>query len=490
VTSEEILARLDRARAGLGASPGPCAVRLRLDGDVAAAAWLRAFSREASDPAAARFYWHHPSAGLRMLGLGAFRVCGGEGADRFGRVAGEVADCLGGLRIAGDAGPAACGPSMLGGFAFSPHVPDEPACDRPWHGFPAGRFVLPELLLCERDETLWLSVCLDADSREIPARTVSRLVDVFDEPSVAPAAAAFCGFDLEGPAGMAAGPEYRVRSDRSHADYRAQVEAARHAIAAGDLEKVVLARSLRVRHDGRFDVPGLLVRLERLYPECTVFAVGQGASCFLGATPELLVARQGRSVRTSALAGSAPRGRTPEDDARIARRLRESKKEQGEHAVVVRAIQQGLSPLCDDLEVPEAPGVLRLQGIQHLHTPIEGRLAADSGARGPASLLELGARLHPTPAVGGAPTRAALEWIERCEGFDRGWYAAPVGFVDREGCGELRVALRSALLRHGDRGDEALLFAGGGIVADSDPEAELEETRIKLRALLAPLTEI
>jgi isochorismate synthase len=206
----------------------------------------------------------------------------------------------------------------------------------------------------------------------------------------------------------------------------------------------------------------------------------------VGATPELLVGRCGDRVRSSALAGSAPRGRTPQDDARHARELRESKKENEEHALVVRAIVESLAPLCDRLDVAESPRLLRLQGIQHLHTPIEGVLRPGSLP----ALFELGARLHPTPAVAGSPRRAALDWIDRFEGLDRGWYAAPVGFVGPDGAGELRVALRSALLRQLAEGDEARLFAGGGILADSDPDRELEETRIKLRALLAPLTEI
>ena len=131
--------------------------------------------------------------------------------------------------------------------------------------------------------------------------------------------------------------------------------------------------------------------------------------------------------------------------------------------------------------------MLRIEGIQHLETAIEGAL--DETAALP-SVIDLAARLHPTPAVGGAPRAAAVAWIERCEGLDRSWYAGPLGFVDREGGGELRVALRSALVRSHGPSDDALLFAGSGIVADSEPDRELEETRIKLRALLAPLTEI
>nr|MDJ0869801.1 chorismate-binding protein [Myxococcota bacterium] len=147
---------------------------------------------------------------------------------------------------------------------------------------------------------------------------------------------------------------------------------------------------------------------------------------------------------------------------------------------VVRALRAALAPHCRSLAVPEAPRLRRLDGIQHLETPIEGRLA---GRRG---LLALAGDLHPTPAVGGAPRDAALGWIARAEDLDRGWYAGPVGFLDAEGGGELAVALRAALLR----GETARLFAGAGIVEGSQPEAELRETRLKLGALLAPLLEL
>ena len=203
-------------------------------------------------------------------------------------------------------------------------------------------------------------------------------------------------------------------------------------------------------------------------------------TCCLGATPERLVRLAGRRVDTAAVAGSAARGRSPEEDARLARALSESKKEQAEHAVVVRALRAALEDLCAELTLPEAPRLLRLDGIQHLETPLVATL------RGSPHVLDLVARLHPTPAVGGSPREAALAWLAAREQLERGWYAGPLGYVDASGGGEFFVALRSALLRAG----EARLFAGAGVVEGSTPEAELRETRLKLRALLAPLLEI
>ena len=439
---------------------------------------LRAFDSPAIDSSAERFFWTQPDAGLQVLGLGEAAAVETTGRERFDEAAAAVRDVLDGLEIVGEEPPAGMGARVVGGFSFR----DRASFAAPWEAYPSCRFVLPRLLLVRGPEGCWLT----GVGREPGDRIVNAVKGRLS--SATRAHDARCGFESRGIEGFADGPEYRVRSDRSHADYRAQVEAARSAIREGAFEKVVLARSLHVRHPGRFDVPGLLGRLRDLYPACATFAVARAGSCFLGATPERLVALEGDRVRTSALAGSAPRGRSPEEDESRGRALRESKKEQAEHAVVVRSIAEALRPVCADVAIPEAPRLLRLEGIQHLETPIEGRLAAP----GSLSLLELAGRLHPTPAVGGAPAEPALDWIGRCEGLDRGWYAGGVGFVDRRGGGEIHVALRSGVVRSSDEQgvEEATLFAGGGIVADSEAESELEETRIKLRALLAPLTEI
>jgi isochorismate synthase EntC len=184
------------------------------------------------------------------------------------------------------------------------------------------------------------------------------------------------------------------------------------------------------------------------------------------------------------VAGSAPRGRSPEEEARHSAALSESEKERIEHELVKRSIREALSESCGSLSGPAVPRLLKLEGIQHLETPLRGRLHAHR--RGCTNVLNLVAMLHPTPAVGGAPRETALDWLEHFEALDRGWYAGPVGYVDGRGNGEFRVALRSALLR----GRKARLFAGAGIVEGSEPASELAETRLKLRALLAPLTEI
>jgi isochorismate synthase len=202
--------------------------------------------------------------------------------------------------------------------------------------------------------------------------------------------------------------------------------------------------------------------------------VGLAGACFLGATPERLVRLEGRFLKADCLAGSAPRGATEEEDRRLGEALLADAKERHEHALVVQAVREALAPVCSSFCAPETPGLLRMPNVQHLHTPVRGTL------RGQTSILELVERLHPTPAAGGLPREAALPLIRRYEPFGRGWYAAPVGWLDALGDGEFAVAIRSALIR----GQEALLYAGCGIVAASDPDREYAESCLKLRPML------
>jgi len=256
--------------------------------------------------------------------------------------------------------------------------------------------------------------------------------------------------------------------------WRRHIASIRAAIAEGSCRKIVAARTCMVELASPVDPATVLARLAARHPECTRFAIRVAGRVFLGATPERLVSLTGRDVVTEALAGSiARRGNDPGEIAA----LQASGKDRGEHDVVVDAIRRGLAPLCDDLLVPTVPAVRTLRHIHHLHTPVRGRLAARR------HVLELAAVLHPTPAVGGVPTATALAWIAANEPEPRGWYGAPVGWFDGNGDGELAIAIRSGLLD----GRHALLYAGGGIVAGSDPDLELDETRIKLRALLGAL---
>ena len=269
-----------------------------------------------------------------------------------------------------------------------------------------------------------------------------------------------------------AGLEASAVPDRS--DYVAAVAEARRTILAGHLQKVVLARMLVVRADHDFDRRALLRRLRLAEPDAFVFAVHG----FIGASPELLVARHGRSVAANPLAGTAARAEDPAEDARVAGRLLRSAKDLREHAPVVEAVRDGLAPVCERLEVDPSPSAIRTGKVWHLSTQVRGTL------RTPApDVLDLAARLHPTPAVCGTPRDAALAAIARLERIDRTLYAGAVGWIDGNGDGEWAVGLRCAEVQ----GRMALLFAGAGIVADSEPDQELAETDAKFRSMLDAL---
>jgi salicylate biosynthesis isochorismate synthase/menaquinone-specific isochorismate synthase len=218
----------------------------------------------------------------------------------------------------------------------------------------------------------------------------------------------------------------------------------------------------------------VLAVLREGFPACFTFAVGRGDAVFLGASPELLVRRQGARASTVALAGSIRRSADPAVDDHLGEQLLRSEKDRVENEIVARRIERALAPHAVWVTVAPEPGLVQVANIQHLGRPIRAQLAR------PLDALRLAAILHPTPAVVGEPWTVAEPMFPALEGFDRGWYAGPVGWVDSAGDGEFCVALRCALLR----GAGARLFAGAGIVADSDPAAELAETEVKLGALL------
>lgn len=268
-----------------------------------------------------------------------------------------------------------------------------------------------------------------------------------------------------------------LEDERPAADWMRLVGETARAIRAGRYHKVVLARAVQATAQSPFGVGEALRRLRSDAPTATIFAIRRGGRAFLGATPERLAQVTDGRLRTMALAGTAPRGATPDEDARLGAELTQSAKNRGEHAIVVSEICRALAPITVGVNAPEKPQLVRLASLQHLKTPISGRLALGVTA------LDVVAALHPTPAVGGYPRRAALVAIRDGERLDRGWYAGPVGWLDAKGGGEFVVALRSALLD----GARATLFAGCGVVADSDPQAEYAESRIKLHVMLRGL---
>jgi menaquinone-specific isochorismate synthase len=410
----------------------------------------------ASQPAP-RVHWAAPD-GLEIVGSGATVTVSAAGPDRFAGLRTD-ADTL--FADVDRSGPPEARPRLFGGLAFDENHDADP----PWTAFPAASFVVPRTQLTRAGETTWLTVRRygsDVDVSAVETALDEACTDLENLPKMRPSG---------GPPGVD-----RTRSIPSKAAFTEQVERAIERIHAGDLRKVVLATALEVDLADDLDVPDVLERLRRTYPNCYRFLhqPGDGAA-FFGPTPERLVSLSGRTVETEALAGSVPRGETPEADADHATSLLESEKLQHEQRLVVDAIMDQLAPLGDVDEGEQ--GVRKLTNIQHLETPITATLD------GEAHVLDLVEALHPTPAVGGLPPAAAWDVIRQTESFDRGWYAAPIGWFDAAGDGEFVVGIRSGVASE----DTATLFAGCGIVADSDPEQEWKEVQPKYRPILDEL---
>ncbi|MEO0948815.1 MAG: isochorismate synthase, partial [Cyanobacteria bacterium J06641_5] len=327
--------------------------------------------------------------------------------------------------------------------------------------FPSASIVLPRWQISRRQGRSWLTANLPIDPNDNLETLWASVIAFLDALAELPASA----ISLVNPPQFAQG---------GLASFTTAVVAALQAIEARSLQKVVLAHSLEARAAEPFDPARALAYLRQHHPRCYTFAVGTGSGqTFVGASPERLIALQGRQVVCDALAGSVRRGRTAAEDTALAGQLLASNKERREHQAV-----RGF--LCDRLQQlglqPQVTGtrLLQLANIQHLWTPI--RAEVPEGLH----LLDLVAWLHPTPAVAGLPANTACDYIRHWEPFDRGPYAAPIGWLDTQGNGEFVVGIRSALLD----GTRARLYAGAGIVAGSTPERECAEVELKLQAML------
>ena len=383
-----------------------------------------------------RSLWLRPASGEAVVGIGAADVLVGAGPARFAQVASGWRAML----ADADIDARGIGPRLLGGFSFDPSAGSTAL----WAGFGDARFVLPQRMISIRSGAAWLTTN---------------------------------AVDVRGQHKTAERQTQQAQPALSPDEWRALVADVARRIRANDsgLRKVVLARAEERR--GRRSIEDALRWLASEYPTCTLFAVADGDACFLGATPEHLISLQHGTATTTALAGTHPRGQTPAQDERIARQLELDPKERTEHALVVNALREGLAEVSSRVIADAQPRVHKLPNVQHLLTPIRAQVQPGR------TVLDLVARLHPSAAVGGLPRQAALEVIRQCEALDRGWYAAPIGWIDQHGDGEFVVGLRSALVR----GESATLFSGCGIVGASNPATELAEWEWKLRPMRAAL---
>ncbi len=363
-------------------------------------------------------------------------------------------------------GPPGSGLIAAGGFAFAPGGGDSPT----WQGFGAGSLIVPELSLARRAGETWLTVNLMPEADDTIEGVLGGVERRLAELRVG-------SLPLLDPAPTG---HFSVHSSIPPSHYEEAVARAVERIQAGELDKIVLAREVQVTAPTPHDPGAVFEVLRTGFPSCFVYAVGRGPATFVGASPELLVRRDGQRASTVALAGSIRRSADPALDDHLGEALVRSEKDRHEIAIVARRIARALAPYSVWVTAAPEPVLVRVSNIQHLATPIRAQLTRPVGA------VALAGALHPTPAVGGEPLGAAGRLIPALEGLDRGWYAGPFGWTDLTGDGEFCVALRCALLR----GATATCYAGCGVVAGSVPASELAETEVKFDAMLPVLSGI
>lgn len=402
--------------------------------------------------------------GAALATLGAAATLEDHGPGRFERVAHRWKRLAANAAAEPPQGPPGSGLVVTGAFAFA----DDGASALHWSGFAPASLLVPEVALARRGGEVWCTVAALARPDDRPAALLAAIDERLTSLRVAP-------LPLLDPHPT---ERHRVAGALAPEHYEAAVARAVALIRAGEIEKIVLAREVEVHAPERHDIAAVYGVLRSAFSGCFVLAVGRGDATFIAASPELLIRREGLRASTLALAGSVGRSADPAVDDHLGERMLRSAKNRQEHAIVAQWIERELRPHAVWVTMPDEPSVVRIANIQHLATPIRAQLTRPVGA------IELAGLLHPTPAVGGEPGAAANPLIPALEGIDRGWYAGPVGWSDTGGDGEFCVALRSALVQ----GSVARCYAGVGVVAESDPAAELAETEVKLEALLPVLS--
>ena len=420
-----------------------------------------------------RVFWESEKSPLDFAGYGIAVQLTASGPSRFTQIAADAASLFSNIHRVTDATPPGADPVLAGGFSFRSGGEQG---DPYWTAFCEAQFLLPRYQLTRFDGETWLTLnhvlAPGEDSRTIAHHLRETAEDLI----------------WQGLNGDYASPtiddipvELRAlhfTPFTSHDDWVRMITETTQRIHQGELEKAVLARTTHVEFASSLPLAALLARLSARYPDCYRFLIEpQPQRAFFGATPELLAEVSARQLYTIALAGSTQRGQTWQEDQALGQQLLANPKERHEHDLVVRALRENLQSLTVHLEIPNFPELCLLNNIQHLRTPIYGQLVNGNG------IIPVVQALHPTPALGGTPREIALQLIGELEPLQRGWYGAPIGWLAPNGNGEFAVAIRSAVAN----GRRIRLYAGAGIVGDSEPEKEWRETELKFQPILKAL---
>ncbi|MCS1351579.1 isochorismate synthase MenF [Mechercharimyces sp. CAU 1602] len=410
-----------------------------------------------------RAFWGTPTNDLTLVGLGyEYIIETEENETRFQFVQTKWSTLLERSFVDKKTDQVGVGPLLLGGFSFDPLKEK----DVLWEKYKSASMVLPTFLLSATSTGTWLTMnrilMPGMKMEDERVRWQHEWNELLQHR---------CTKGLNPPSSC-----YTVEEVAPEAYLNAVANVA-YAVRTSELDKAVIARELRLSLEHSLQAEHVLKRLADEQSGSYLFAFEREGDCFIGATPERLVKKKEDELLSTCLAGTTRRGKSPSEDKYLGDELLHDQKNREEHAVVVRKITEAYTAMCGEVDVPEAPVLLKLRDYQHLYTPVSGQIKKEL------TLLDVVAQMHPTPALGGHPSARALEVIRQEEKWDRGWYAAPIGWIDQYGDGEFVVAIRSGLLRD----NYASLFAGGGIMGDSNPVCEYLETQTKFRPMLSAL---
>lgn len=404
------------------------------------------------------FFWKSPDGDFSLVGLGAAYVLKkNDGDERFKYIENGWKQICQQAVIENPYDIPGTGPLIFGGFSFDA----ESKLEKEWEPFGQALFYLPKYMLTEIDGNCYMTVNTfsNSDSHneifEEAEELVSKLINN-------------TATELPDPAPLVKQTELQT------SEWMLKVEEIVGMLNYTDLQKVVLARKLKLEFAQNANAGYALEQLITQQPNSFIFALQAGRSCFMGASPERLVKKTGPEVLSTSLAGSIERSSNEKEDEELAMLLLKDEKNRFEHQLVVSMIENALDQYCDYINIPREPTIMKTPDIQHLYTPVSGEMKPGN------TIFQIVEELHPTPALGGVPTKAAMKIICEKENMDRGFYAAPMGWSDYRMNGEFIVAIRSGLLSE----KEAYLYAGCGLVTGSTPEDELTETRIKFRPML------
>lgn len=413
-----------------------------------------------------RFFWKEPSGQTVLTGIGVCKQIqtADRTSERYQDIQMEWENTIKEAIIFKEKEIVGTGPMMFGGFSFDPLKQKTEL----WSKYPDSLFHIPKYLLSIIDGESFLTtniLCTPNDEVSLVEKVLEERKELLSLAATKPDLSN--SMELVGEKEVV-NPEVWKKTVNNLVN---------HLKENSDLKKVVLARELRLQFSNPIPIEEVVGNLLEEQKHSFVFAFESNGDCFLGASPERLVKKEGKNMFSTCLAGSIARGKTDEEDRLLGHTLLSDDKNLIEHQYVVDMIREAMEKVCLELDIPSAPTLMKVRDIQHLYTPVVGIAKSDS------SLLQVVDSLHPTPALGGLPQKAAVKKIREIEELDRGFYAAPIGWLDYAGNGEFAVAIRSALIQ----GDEASLFAGCGIVEDSNAESEYVETKIKFRPMLSAL---